>query len=92
MRILGLPVPFHRRAAEVDEHGRAGSRRLVSASAESFAGAWQRNITIDRNLAMTFHAVFACETLIASDISKLRLKLVQQDAGGLVDGDDKPGL
>lgn len=45
---------------------------------ESFPGAWQRNVTVDQNSVLAFHAVFSCMTLIASDISKLRVKLVQQ--------------
>lgn len=48
---------------------------------ESYAGAWQRNVTVNQNAVLAYHAVFACMTLIASDISKLRVKLVQQDGG-----------
>lgn len=40
---------------------------------ESFAGAWQQNVEISQDTALTFHAVFACVTLISSDISKLRI-------------------
>ncbi|HMO74083.1 MAG TPA: phage portal protein [Sphingopyxis sp.] len=50
---------------------------------ESFAGAWQKNVTIDQNSVLAFHAVFSCMTLIASDISKLRVKLVEQDKDGI---------
>jgi HK97 family phage portal protein len=50
---------------------------------ESFTGAWQRNITISADTVLTHHAVFACQTLIASDISKLRVKLVAQDGDGI---------
>ncbi len=50
---------------------------------ESFAGAWQQNVTVDQNLVLSYHAVFACMTLIASDISKMRVKLVQQDGNGI---------
>jgi HK97 family phage portal protein len=38
---------------------------------EAFAGAWQRNIEVNAAQASTFYAVFACQTLIARDISKL---------------------
>jgi HK97 family phage portal protein len=38
---------------------------------EPFAGAWQRNMEINPSTASTFYAVFACQTLIARDISKL---------------------
>jgi HK97 family phage portal protein len=50
---------------------------------ESFGGAWQRNVTVDREAVIAFHAVFACMTLIASDIAKLRVKLVAQDSDGI---------
>jgi HK97 family phage portal protein len=50
---------------------------------ESFAGAWQRNIVVDQQAVLAFHAVFACMTLIASDIAKLRVKLVAQDSDGI---------
>lgn len=45
---------------------------------ESFAGAWQQNVEIDRDTALTHFAVFACMTLLAGDISKLRVKLMRQ--------------
>lgn len=47
---------------------------------ESFSGAWQRNITVDRTAAEAHHAVYACKTLIAGDISKLRIRL-KRDIG-----------
>ena len=50
---------------------------------ESFAGAWQRNITVNKDSVLSFHAVFACQTLIASDISKMRVKLVGKDSNGI---------
>ncbi len=48
---------------------------------EAFAGAWQRNIEINAEAVLANHAVFACQTLIASDIAKLRVKLVQNEEG-----------
>ena len=50
---------------------------------ESFSGAWQRNVTVDFNSVMSFHAVFACQTLIASDVAKQRVKLVAKDSNGI---------
>jgi HK97 family phage portal protein len=50
---------------------------------ESFAGAWQRNIETRVESVLTYSAVFACVTLIANDIAKLRLRLVRQDADGI---------
>ncbi len=48
---------------------------------EPYTGAWQRNHEIDQTTALTYYAVFACITLIASDISKLRVKLIQLQNG-----------
>lgn len=83
MRLLGFQVPFTQRHQEkalssVTEN-RGGWFRVF----ESFAGAWQRNVTVDRDLVLTYHAVYACMTLIAADIAKLRIKLVEQDTGGI---------
>ena len=43
---------------------------------EPYSGAWQRNEELTSDQAMAFHAVFACHTLICSDVAKLRVKLV----------------
>lgn len=50
---------------------------------ESFAGAWQRGVEINAATADGFYASFACKTLIARDVAKIRVKLVQRDADGI---------
>jgi HK97 family phage portal protein len=50
---------------------------------EPFGGAYQRNIAWTNETVLAHHAVYACVTLIAADIAKLRIKLVQQDANGI---------
>lgn len=52
---------------------------------EPFTGAWQRNmeLQIDHNAVLSNHAVYACATLIAADIAKLRVKLVEQAETGI---------
>ncbi len=47
---------------------------------EAFAGAWQRNIEYSTESVLSFSAVYACVTLIASDVAKMRVRLVQQGA------------
>ncbi len=47
---------------------------------ESYTGAWQQDVTVDRNKVLGYHAIFSCITLIAADISKLRVKLVKKDS------------
>lgn len=44
---------------------------------EPYQGAWQRNEELTPDQATAFHAVFACHTLICSDVSKNRAKLVR---------------
>lgn len=50
---------------------------------ESFPGAWQRNIEIKRDTVLSNHAVFACQSLIATHIAKLPLDLYQTDNNGI---------
>ena len=55
----------------------------VSLISESFAGAWQQNVEVRQDQVLAYHAIFSCMTLIARDIAKLRVKLVQQDSSGI---------
>ena len=58
---------------------------------EAGTGFWQRGIEVNASTASTFHTVFACQTLVARDISKLGARLMRRDAGGIwseVLGDD----
>jgi HK97 family phage portal protein len=50
---------------------------------EPFSGAWQRNVEATKEDMLSYPAVFSCITLIANDISKLRLKLVKLDENGI---------
>ena len=50
---------------------------------ESFAGAWQTNVEVKYDSVLSNHADFACRTLIASDIAKLRIKLMRKDSAGV---------
>lgn len=50
---------------------------------ESFSGAFQSDVAVDRDTVLAYFAVYACITLIAADIGKLRLKLVERDDDGI---------
>jgi HK97 family phage portal protein len=50
---------------------------------EPYTGAWQQNAEVQAPTALSYPAVFACTTLIASDIGKLRLRLVERDDEGI---------
>lgn len=83
MKIFGLPVPFTGEKQKALSSVTQGSGGWVPLILEPFAGAWQRNISIDNDAASAFHADFACKTLIARDIAKLRLKLVEKDVNDI---------
>jgi HK97 family phage portal protein len=61
--------------------GRGSS--ILSVIRESYSGAWQRSVTINVDTVMTNPAIWACQTLIASDIAKLRVLLVEIDKNGI---------
>jgi HK97 family phage portal protein len=86
MRIFGLEIrrsstePTVERTVGVPVSERGGWWPVIR---EAFAGAWQRNIEWTSESVLAHHAVYACVTLIASDIGKLRPKLVEQDKDGI---------
>jgi HK97 family phage portal protein len=80
MRIFGLEIgrPTTKAVSPVAQ-GRRGWFGVM----ESYAGAWQHNVEVKYDSVLSNHADFACRTLIASDIAKLRIKLVQRDDNGI---------
>jgi HK97 family phage portal protein len=50
---------------------------------EPFTGAWQLNQEVNPQTVLSYSAVFACVALIAQDIGKLGLRLVEQDDDGI---------
>lgn len=52
---------------------------------EAFTGAFQRDMELTTDSVLAHHAVFACITLIASDVGKLRPKLMEQDDNDIWD-------
>ncbi|OEO30901.1 phage portal protein [Devosia insulae DS-56] len=60
--------------------GRTGN---VFVMKEPFAGAWQRNLEATREDMLSFHAIYACISLISSSISKMNVRLVRKDADGI---------
>ena len=80
MRILGLNITREKAAGLSSVDNRGGWWPIVR---EPFAGAWQKNVEVRQETVVANHAVFSCQTLIASDIAKLRVKLVAQDSDGI---------
>ena len=78
MKLLGLTITREKALNSVEDRG--GWWPVIR---EAFSGAWQENVEVKFDSVLSFHAVFACQTLIASDISKLRVKLVSLDSDGI---------
>jgi HK97 family phage portal protein len=84
MKILGLEISRTKAAtlSPVDNRGNGGWWPWIVR--EPYTGAWQRNDEICVDTAVEHPTVFACITLIASDIGKLRFKLIEdQDGDGI---------
>ncbi len=81
MRMFGFEVARKKAQTLAAVNSTGGWFGLIR---ESFAGAWQRNVEVDApREVLAFSAVFACTTVIASDIGKLRIKLVDEDEKGI---------
>lgn len=82
MKLFGLEISRVKREKALNSvangYGRGWYRVF-----ESFAGAWQSNVVVDRDTILSYSTVFACTTLIAQDIGKLRIKLVEQKNSGV---------
>ena len=76
MRLFGLEIKRAQTLEPVDSRG--GWYPLVR---EPYPGAWQQNQEITQETQLAHFAVWACITLIAGDISKLRARLVEHDDG-----------
>lgn len=72
MKIFGLSISREKALEPVDNRGWFPIVR------EASAADWQRNIEVKLDAVLSNHADFACRTLIASDIGKLRIKLVER--------------
>lgn len=77
MRFLGFEL---KRVAQPVPDYRGGWWPIVR---EPFAGAWQRDIEWNVDSVMAHYAVFACVTLIASDIAKMRPRLMELTKDGI---------
>lgn len=89
MTFFGVSIT-RRKAAPAGLSSVYGQRGWFPLIRESFTGAWQRNVELRAEDVLTYAAVYACVTLIASDIGKLRIKLVEQDAEGVWTETDNP--
>lgn len=85
MKLFGYELSLRKEAPPVVSAARPNYAGWFWGGAQEwFAGAWQKNITPDkRENLLAFSAVYACVSLIAEDIAKLRLKLVERKPSGI---------
>ena len=84
MRVLGFDITITKATRPLSSlESRGGWYPIWPTVRESFTGAWQSNTTATTETVLSYFAVYACVTLISSDIGKMRLKLVAQDADGI---------
>ena len=57
---------------------------------ESYTGAWQQNVEVQPETVLACGTVFSCVTLIAADVAKLRLRLVEQNENGIWNETENP--
>lgn len=89
MRFLKLQIgkaPVEKGLQQVDQRGWG---RVIG---EAFAGAWQRNVEVRVDNVVSHPTVYRCITLIAGDIAKCRLRLVQLDRHGIWSETENPAF
>lgn len=81
MRIFGFEITRTKAAPPVPVYeNRGGWWPIIR---ESYTGAWQHDITVDRNTVLSNPVVFACTTRIASDAASMPMYLEELDANGI---------
>lgn len=81
VQAFGLTIARTKSLPQLRElSGFGGWLRVIS---EPFTGAWQANVEVQTDSVLPNPTVFACVTLITSDISKLGFCLVEKDSFGI---------
>lgn len=82
MRLFGreLSLSFKRAPMSPPGTGMGGWWPMIK---EPYSGAWQHNDSWTQETVLAHCAVYACVTLIANDIGKLRQRLMELDANGI---------
>ncbi|AXY57275.1 phage portal protein [Acinetobacter chinensis] len=74
---MGLFSNIFRQKSLTPVQGGGGWTRIF----EPFMGAWQQNIELNKEDLLSFHAVFACISIVSKDIGKLPLELRKKENG-----------
>jgi HK97 family phage portal protein len=90
MTIFGLSITRARKNLNMLTRLPTAMNGWLGTVRESFAGAWQRSVVIDHNEVRKHNTVWACQTLIASDIAKLAVNYIERNAAGIWEPKDNP--
>jgi HK97 family phage portal protein len=82
MRIFGRELSLSFKRAQMTPPG-TGIGAWWPIVREPYSGAWQKNDSWECPTVLAHYAVYACVTLIANDIGKLRQRLMELDANGI---------
>lgn len=82
MRIFGRELTFKRKSVPMSPPG-SGLGGWWPIIKEPYSGAWQNNESWTNESVLAHYAVYACVTLIANDIGKLRPRLMELGANGI---------
>lgn len=80
MRLFGMELTVKRAPMAPPSPQGGGWLPLIR---EPFTGAWQANLEWKNPTVLAHYAVYACVTLIANDIGKLRQRLMELDENGI---------
>lgn len=78
MKIFGLEISKKKAASNLQSVGSGGWFPIVR---ESYDGAWQQSVEVRQQDMLAHSAVFACVSLIASDIAKLPIQITEKADG-----------
>ena len=91
MRLFGYEISRVNRSPGGLSAPAGGSGGWVPVVREPFTGAWQQNAPpVTPPQALAYFAVYGCVTLIATDIGKLHLRLVAENADGIWEETSNP--
>jgi len=82
-RIFGYELTAKKAPVLRPIDARGAGRGWTPIVRDPYPGAWQQNAEIRAESSLSYFAVFSCVTLIAADIAKLTLRLVEIDEEGI---------
>jgi HK97 family phage portal protein len=93
MRVFGFVITRTKAASQLQSVEGGGQRGWFNIVRESYAGAWQNNVEVSVETVLSHPIVYACISMIASDIGKLGgPRLVQLTPDGIWVEADNPAF